>query len=49
MVEMYIQSKNLFGRVNNIKVNDIEINGTTFRSLLGLRSTDFIIELTNER
>ena len=28
--------------------NDIEINGTTFRTLLGLRSTDFVIELDEE-
>ena len=41
-----ILERNTSGRVSNVKINDIEIKGTTFRSLLGLRSTDFIIELT---
>lgn len=44
----FILERNTSGRVSNVKVNDIEIKGTTFRSLLGLRSTDFTIELTDE-
>lgn len=44
----FILERNTSGRVNNIKINDIEIKGTTFRSLLGLRSTDFTIELTDK-
>ena len=44
----FILERNSSGRVTNVKVNDIEINGTTFRTLLNLRSTDFIIELNEE-
>ena len=44
----FILERNSSGRVSNVKVNDIEINGTTFRTLLGLRSTDFVIELDEE-
>lgn len=44
----FILERNTSGRVSNVKVNDIEIKGTTFRSLLGLRSTDFSIELADE-
>ena len=34
-------------RVNTLKVNDKIFKGTRFRSLLGLRSTDFDIEIKN--
>ena len=44
----FILERNSSGRVTNVKVNDIEIKGTTFRSLLGLRSTDFTIELASD-
>ena len=44
----FILERNLNGRVNNVKINDIEIKGISFRNLLGLRSTDFKIELTDE-
>ena len=44
----FILERNSSGRVSNVKVNDIEIKGTTFRTLLGLRSTDFVIELNEE-
>ena len=44
----FILERNSSGRVSNVKVNDLEINGTTFRTLLGLRSTDFVIELDEE-
>ena len=44
----FVLERNSSGRVTNVKVNDIEIKGTTFRSLLGLRSTDFTIELASE-
>lgn len=44
----FVLERNSSGRVTNVKVNDIEIKGTTFRTLLGLRSTDFTIELTEE-
>lgn len=36
------------GRVNTITINDKEIKGTTFRSKLGLRSTDFRVEINND-
>ncbi len=36
------------GRVKTIKVGDVEINGTDFRSILSLRSTNFKIEKGNE-
>lgn len=44
----FVLERNSSGRVTSVKVNNIEINGTTFRALLGLRSTDFTIELTEE-
>lgn len=44
----FVLERNSSGRVTNVKVNDIEIKGTTFRSLLGLRSTDFTIELASD-
>lgn len=44
----FVLKRNSSGRVTSVKVNNIEINGTTFRALLGLRSTDFTIELTEE-
>ena len=44
----FILERNNSNRVINIKVNDIKMKGTTFRSLLGLRSTDFTIELKDE-
>ena len=44
----FILERNSSGRVSNVKVNDLEIKGTTFRTLLGLRSTDFVIELNEE-
>lgn len=44
----FILERNSSGRVSNVKVNDLEIKGTTFRALLGLRSTDFVIELNEE-
>lgn len=44
----FILERNSSGRVTNVKVNDLEINGTTFRNILSLRSTDFIIELTED-
>ncbi len=34
-------------RVNNITINDNKIKGTTFRMKLGLRSTDFDIQINN--
>ena len=33
------------GRINNITINNNQYKGTKFRSLLGLRSTDFNIEI----
>ena len=36
------------GRVNSLIVNDKEFKGTTFRQLLGLRSTDFTISIAQE-
>ena len=45
---LFILERNTSNRVTNIKFNDIEVCGTTFRNLLGLRSTDFNIE-TNEK
>ena len=44
----FILERNSSGRVSNVKVNDLEIKGTTFRTLLNLRSTDFVIELNEE-
>ncbi len=44
----FVLERNSSGRVTNVKVNDIKIKGTTFRSLLGLRSTDFTIELASD-
>ena len=35
-------------RVNTITINNQEFKGTTFRSLLGLRSTDFTISIEND-
>ena len=35
-------------RVNNIKINNSNYKGTKFRSLLGLRSTDFNITYDND-
>ena len=37
------------GRVKTIKINDKEYKGTKFRTLLGLRSTDFEIEYDNNK
>jgi len=45
----FILERNSSGRINNVKINNIDIKGTTFRSLLSLRSTDFTIELTDEK
>ena len=36
------------GRVSTITFNDITLTGVEFRSKLGLRSSDFILEKTNE-
>lgn len=36
------------GRVNTITINNKEFQGTTIRKLLGLKSTDFEIEISNE-
>ena len=44
----FILERNESNRVINVKVNDLSINGTTFRNLLSLRSTDFNIESTND-
>ena len=44
---IFILERNTSNRVVNVKFNDIELTGTTFRSLLGLRSTDFTIELSD--
>lgn len=44
----FILERNSSGRVSNVKVNDLEIKGTILRTLLGLRSTDFVIELNEE-
>lgn len=44
----FILSRNQSNRVTEIKVNDISLNGTTFRNLLGLRSTDFELELLDD-
>ena len=35
-------------RVNTITINDQEFKGTTFRTLLGLRSTDFTIDISDD-
>ena len=43
----FILERNNSNRVTNVKINNITISGTTFRNLLSLRSTDFIIN-TNE-
>jgi stage II sporulation protein D len=37
------------GRVNSISINGKEFKGTRFRSLLGLRSTDFDIKYDNNK
>jgi len=44
----FILERNESNRVKIVKINDIEIDGITFRNLLGLRSTDFTIEIKNE-
>lgn len=44
----FILERNTSGRVSNVKVNDLEIKGTTFRTLLNLRSTDFTIEISED-
>lgn len=41
---LFILERNTSNRVTNIKFNDIEVSGITFRNLLSLRSTDFNIE-----
>jgi len=43
--EFTILSRNESGRVNEIKINDNIYSGIEFRTLLGLRSTDFDIEV----
>ena len=43
-----IISRNESGRVNNIEIDGINYNGVDFRTLLGLRSTDFDIEKVND-
>ena len=40
--------RNTSHRVTNIIINDLKISGTTFRTLLGLRSTDFTIEIQKD-
>lgn len=45
---IFILERNASNRVVNIKINDLEIKGTTFRTLLSLRSTDFNIEINEE-
>lgn len=41
--------RNESNRVKEVKVNDIILNGTTFRNLLSLRSTDFEIDLLEDK
>lgn len=36
------------GRINNITINNKTFSGTNFRNILGLRSTDFDIEITDK-
>ena len=43
-----IVSRNESGRVNNLEIDGVSYNGIDFRTLLGLRSTDFNIEKINE-
>lgn len=40
--------KSATGRVNTLKINNVEFKGTKVRSLLGLRSTDFNIDVKDK-
>ncbi len=40
--------KSSTGRINSLKINNQEFKGTKLRSLLGLRSTDFTIEISDK-
>ena len=46
-IEIKILSRNGSGRVETIQVGDKTYTGIEFRNLLGLRSTDFDIEVVN--
>ena len=44
----FIINRNESNRVSNIEINGINYSGVSFRTLLGLRSTDFTIEHDND-
>lgn len=46
--DIEVLSRTVSGRVEKIKIGDSTYNGTTLRSRLGLRSTDFTIELADQ-
>lgn len=49
ITNIVVNEKSESGRVNYITINGKKIKGTTFRNLLGLRSTDFDIEVNNNK
>ncbi len=48
IISINIDEKNETGRVSYISINSQKFKGTTFRKLLGIRSTDFDISFKND-
>ena len=48
-IDIVIQDYTGSGRVNNLSINNVKIEATTLRSLLGLRSTNFRVEKSDDK